>query len=656
LEILNFIRLKNLLLTACRKIFLLLIILVSARCTAQVCTGSLGDPVFTIDFGAGNNPGAVNSHVSSAYQYTGLDCPNEGFYAIRNSTFFCFSNDWHVVPFDHSPNDPNGYFLLVNALTGPSLIYQDTISGLCPGISFETSAWIINLLKQTACSNNGIDPNLSFFITDLGGNIIAQYNSGNLPESDPYSWTQHRFLFNAPANGSIILKIVSNAGAGCGNEFALDDISFRPCGPSIVSTFANTSATQLNVCESNQPDVLLSSSYSGNFTAPLFQWQISTTQGNGWTDIAGANTSTYLRTPTPNGDYWYRCVIVESWLAGNPSCRFISNTLKVLVSKPPFAQATNYVFGCYGSTIYLFAAGGNNYEWFGPNGFYANVQGPEIPNVNFSHSGTYIVKVTTTPGCFAYDTTTLTIYAAPIASLTPTDISTCENVPVQLNAGGSTRYKWTPSIGLSNDTIANPVARPPSDITYTVRVYNEYTCYDTATVKITVWKNPVAFAGPDLFFRKGKSVQLTGNASGSNVSYSWSPPTYLDNPNYLKPIAKPPGTMTYKLTVTSNNGCGVSTDEVKVEAIDKLFIPTGFTPNKDGLNDKWEIVTFEDYENAVAEVYNRYGQLVYRGFAKNYKPWDGTFKGDPVIPGVYVYKVNLKNGKPILKGTLHLIR
>jgi gliding motility-associated-like protein len=243
-----------------------------------------------------------------------------------------------------------------------------------------------------------------------------------------------------------------------------------------------------------------------------------------------------------------------------------------------------------------------------------------------------------------------------VATLTPTDISICEDDSVQLFAGGSLRYKWSPPTGLSNDTIPNPVARPKNDITYTVRVFNEYTCYDEAIVRIIVWKKPKAFAGPDQYFRKGKPVQLDGNATGSNVTYSWSPPTYLDNPNYLKPVARPPSTITYTLTVISNNGCGISTDEVKLEAIDKLFIPTGFTPNSDGLNDKWEIVTFEDYPEAVAEVYNRYGQLVYRGNGNNYKPWDGTYKGKPALPGVYVYLVNLRNGKPVLKGTLTLIR
>lgn len=639
-----------------KQILLYTFLLFITKAGAQLCTGSLGDAVSTIDFGAGFTPGLPISNVSPAYQYTSQDCPPEGFYAIRNSTFFCFDNEWHIVPYDHSPNDPNGYFLLVNALTGPSLFFTDTVTGLCPGMSFEASAWIINLMKPAGCNGNGIDPNLTFTITDMSGVLLAQYNTGNIGESDVVVWTQHNFLFTAPANGSIIIKISGLAEAGCGNDFGIDDISFRPCGPSISASFSNSTAQQITVCETNQQNTQVNAVYNGNFPNPVFQWQVSNTQGYSWSDIAGATAPTYLITPSSNGEYWYRCTVTDASLASNSSCRFASNVLKMLVIPQPFAQATNYVYGCYGSTIYLFAAGGSSYEWTGPNGFYSTEQGPAIPNVNFGHSGMYIVKVTTSAGCYAYDSTTLTIYAAPVATLMPTDISICEDDSVQLFAGGSLRYKWSPSIGLSNDTISNPVARPINDITYTVRVFNEYTCYDEASVRIIVWKKPKAFAGPDQYFRKGKPVQLDGNATGSNVSYSWSPPTYLDNPNYLKPVAKPPSTITYTLTVISNNGCGISTDEVKLEAIDKLFIPTGFTPNNDGLNDKWEIVTFEDYPEAVAEVYNRYGQLVYRGYGKNYKPWDGTYNGKPALPGVYVYLVNLHNGKSVLKGTLTLIR
>lgn len=639
-----------------KTILLGFVLIISIGLHAQVCTGSLGDPITTIDFGAGSNPGGPISNVPSTYQYTNQDCPQEGFYAIRNSTFACFNSDWHILPFDHSPNDPNGYFLLVNGLAGPSLIYQDTITGLCPNISVQVDAWVLNIFKPGACSGGGIDPNLTFSITDMSGNLIAQKSTNNLPEIDVQpQWTSHSFLFNAPINGSVILKITSNSQAGCGNDFAIDDIIFRPCGPTISATFAN-SLSPLSVCETNQSPVSMNAFYNGSFSNPIFQWQVSNNLGFSWSDIPGANGLNYSAIPGTIGQKWYRCLVTDASFGGNANCRFASNPIVISVVNPPFAQATNYVYGCYGSTIYFQAAGGSSYEWWGPNGFYSNQQAPAIPDVTFAATGTYVVKVSSAPGCFSYDTTTITIYAAPVATLTPRSVSICEGDSVQFNAGGSVRYKWSPSTDLSNDTIPNPWAKPTNDITYSVRVYNEYTCYDSLSVRVVVWKKPKAFAGPDKFFRKNKPVQLEGNATGTNVSYSWSPPTYLDNPTYLKAIARPPGTMTYVLTVVSNNGCGVSKDTVKLEAIDKLFIPTGFTPNGDGLNDKWEIVTFEDYEDAVAEVYNRYGQLMYRGYAKNYKPWDGTFKNKACLPGVYVYLINLHNGKPVLKGTLNLIR
>lgn len=641
-----------------KKILFFFCAFVSTRAGAQGCSGNSALSSLTINFGGGPNPGPSISNVPSTYQYTNQDCPPEGFYAIRNSTFFCFNSDWHVVPYDHSPNDPVGYFLMVNALMGPSLIYQDTITGLCANLIFEASTWVINFMKESGCGGNGIDPDLTFTVTDMNGSILGQYNTGSIPESQSVEWKQYNFLFTAPANGSVIIKITSIAFNGCGNEFGIDDISFRPCGPNIFASFANTNSQQLTFCVNNPQNVVLNATYNNSFPNPVFQWQVSNDRGFSWTDIPGANNNSYsLTTPASSGEWWYRCIITDASLLNNPGCRFSSNTLKILISTiPSFVQATLYQYGCLGGTTYLMASGGIQFEWTGPNNFYSTEQSPRLDNLSYSHTGTYIVKVTNVGGCSAFDSINLIIYAAPIATLTPVEASICEGDSVQLFAGGSIRYKWSPSSGLSNDTISNPFAKPVSNTIYSVRVYNEYTCYDTASVKITVWKNPKAFAGADKYLRKGKTVQLDGGISGDNISYSWSPPDYLDNPLLIKPKAGPPASSVYRLTVVSNNGCGTSFDEVKVEVIDKLFIPTGFTPNSDGLNDKWEIVTFEDYPKATVEVFNRYGQLIYRGFGNNYVPWDGTFKGKLVMPGVYAYIVRLNNNTAVLKGTITLIR
>ena len=637
-----------------KKLILLFCIFWSFQICAQPCPGSLGNSVYTISFGAGNNPGLPNNNVPLTYQYTDQDCPQEGFYSLRNTSFFCFNSQWHNVPFDHSPNDPTGYFLIVNALNGPSLIYEETVSGLCPNTPFEFNAWVANLAKQDACNSNAVNPNLTFTITDNSGNVLTQYNTGSISENQLLTWLPHSFYFTPPPNGTVKLKITSLASAGCGNEFAIDDITFRPCGPNISAAFSNSNTQEINFCEGTQQNILLTSTFSNAFPNPVLQWQANE-QGFGWVDIPGATSANYtLIPPSSIGEYRYRCAITDMSFSGNSSCRFVSNTLKVTISEAPFVQATAYQYGCYGGTVYLGAAGGEYFEWTGPNGFYSTDQIPRIDNLNFSHAGVYVVKVTSV--CSAYASVNLIIYAAPVATLNLADISICEGDSVQLVAGGSIHYDWTPKTGVSNDTIFNPFVKPRNDIRYTVRVYNEYSCYDTAGVNVTVWKKPKAFAGPDKFVKKGKSVKLEGGITGSNINYSWSPPEYLDNPLVVQPNAGPPVSSIYTLTVVSNDGCGTSTDNVKVEVIDKLFIPTGFTPNNDGLNDKWEITIFEDYPKAVVEVFNRFGQLVYRSLANNYKPWDGNFKGQPAIPGVYAYVVRLNNNTAVLKGTLMLIR
>jgi gliding motility-associated-like protein len=120
-------------------------------------------------------------------------------------------------------------------------------------------------------------------------------------------------------------------------------------------------------------------------------------------------------------------------------------------------------------------------------------------------------------------------------------------------------------------------------------------------------------------------------------------------------MATPVQTTRYTLAVTSSYGCGTVTDTVTVKVIDSLLIPTAFTPNHDGLNDSWEIITFTKYPQAIVEVYNRWGERVYSSTGNNYRPWDGKFRGQLADPGAYVYYVRLRKNAEVIKGILNLI-
>jgi gliding motility-associated-like protein len=172
---------------------------------------------------------------------------------------------------------------------------------------------------------------------------------------------------------------------------------------------------------------------------------------------------------------------------------------------------------------------------------------------------------------------------------------------------------------------------------------------------ILVNPTPVADAGPDKTVLEGGVVQLTpALLSGISVTYTWTPSVGLNNPNIPDPIASPSDDITYLLTVTSDKNC-TTTDQVFVKVLKAPEIPNIFSPNGDGIHDKWVITFLETYPGCTVEVFNRYGQRVY--FSVGYtKPWDGTINGKPVPVGTYYYIVDPKNGRKKQSGYVDVIR
>lgn len=94
---------------------------------------------------------------------------------------------------------------------------------------------------------------------------------------------------------------------------------------------------------------------------------------------------------------------------------------------------------------------------------------------------------------------------------------------------------------------------------------------------------------------------------------------------------------------------------VRVYVYKEIFVPTGFTPDGDGLNDIWNIPALGAFGNFDLSVFNKYGQLVFYNKDIN-RPWDGKYNGLPQPSGVYVYIIKMKESGVLLKGTVQIIR
>jgi mucin-2 len=122
---------------------------------------------------------------------------------------------------------------------------------------------------------------------------------------------------------------------------------------------------------------------------------------------------------------------------------------------------------------------------------------------------------------------------------------------------------------------------------------------------------------------------------------------------------------TYYGAVVSDSGCESSHLPVTVDlTFCNIIIPDGFSPNNDGINDTFEIPNLAiHYPNFTLEIYNRYGNIIYKG-NRNVPNWDGTTTvggmnlGDKLLPtGVYFYILDYRDGiKKAEQGSLYLNR
>ncbi len=534
---------------------------------AQLCTGSLGDAIVNIDFGSGIGRGPALGSAITAYTYSASGELDEGEYTISNTTSGLKGTAW-VTSNDHTPNDVNGYMMVINCATLASegVFYKKTVSGLCQNTTYEFSSWIMNVMNFTSPN-----PNVTFRISTVGGTILGTYNTGQIPVYSSPTWNQYGFYFTTGTATQVVITMLNSApSAFPGNDLALDDITFRACGPLVSSTVENHSTTNLTACENQVPQYTFNGSITtGVYTTPAYQWQISIDGGTTWTDISGATSINYtVQPPQTAGVYMYRLSTAESTNISSTSCRVSGTDIIVSVyATPNTPTVTTTTADCSVSngSITVTSPAGVTYSIDGANYVSSNV---------FSglSSGNYNVTVkNTTTGCVS----TVTIAqvgiggvlpSAPnVTALAPVDCATTNGI-LTVNDTAS-QYSYDNGVTWSTSNVAS---LPPGD--YLVVIKNAAGCISAASAVTIPTANGFP-ATPTLVIVQPDCTHATGSITVTDIqsAYSFDNGATWISSNSISNLSA--GTY----SVLTKNALGCSSEVVSViitDYVNNIALPT----------------------------------------------------------------------------------
>ena len=566
----------------------------------QICTGNKGVNIFKDgDFGSGVSPMLLtNPNIAPGYTYT-TSLPSDGFYSVTNNT-----GAWNLYPSwlsirNNSP-DPNGYMMVVNASFSPGVFYEKTINDICGNTLYEFSADVINLIKSNTA--NHTDPVIDFLIDGQ-----VRFSTGLIPKSE--RWITYGFTFTAPVNASSVrLTLRNSAQGGFGNDLALDNISFRACGPSAFVGIDPEKAILL--CSDDDP-FTIRAEIQGS-TNPRIIWQ-SSVDGTEWNEYGVKNTSSITHDNFTVGTYYYRYLTAgDDFSILNEKCRVISDVITVQVLPLEY---------------YITDSICSNQKYI-------------LGNQNLDKSGNYQATLSSSRGCDSIVYLTLKVIEPEVDFAEYHEI--CNHGIDILKANFAGGY----TVAVNNDPgiyLNDLPYRLPLQVGFpnVIAIESDNGCLSDFNVNLP---DPMeVLATLDTSYISANIYQLTIQSDVKVTNINWNDLDRLDCQTCLTPKIKITEDTNVKVDLVFENGCRVSLSTLlKFKEIPKFIFSNIFSPNGDGNNDVF-FIAYPD-ENIVIKnfmIFDRWGSMVFSNLngKTNDKTsgWDGKINGADASVGVYQY-------------------
>lgn len=600
----------------------------SGQVCQSVCTGNLGENIFPNgDFGRGvPNILATDPKLAPGYTYTLNPPPNDGLYTITNNTTswgWFAASDW--IDIKDRSDDPQGYMMVVNASYTPGLFFEKKVP-VCENALYEFSIDVISV-AMTRPGYNPILPNLSFLID---GKVACA--TGDVRADG--KWYTYRFSFNtAPGTSEVTLSLRNNAPGGLGNDLAIDNISFRACGPEI--TLADT----VLFCK-DKPVSIAAQLANSPYNTTNYQWQRNTPAG--WVDVAGANAAQYV-VPTPATGDAYRLVVANS--PGNlklPYCRAVSFSVDLMpedLSKFQISGTDTIV--CNGAPAILDAGRQQRYRW---------TTGDTTSTTKAPDPGWYGVGIVSKNGCPAQDS--IYVYEVRLEGGAEAFDPHCYgymdgSIQIKDLKGGTGPLRFALKGGpWQTATRFGALAAGNYDVILTDSLGCE------VVIPLTITNPPkleLQITGQNKM-TEGSSIALETHVNFPATRLEWYPTDYISCTSCANTVVSPVRNAIYIVRGTDADGCFTTdTFYIKVEPNRDLYVPNVFRPDN-ALQGNGYFTIFPVSQDAFVKkilVFDRWGSLL---FQEENLPanaprmrWNGTLpNGKRAAPGVYIWVAELE--------------
>jgi gliding motility-associated-like protein len=367
-------------------------------------------------------------------------------------------------------------------------------------------------------------------------------------------------------------------------------------------------------------------------------------------------------------------IVLTLTSTNNGTCNVVSDVIQINFVAPPFANfsGTNVCEGLLNVfTDFSLPGSGTltNWAWRFQTG---QTSGLQNPTYNFVNPGSYPVEliVTNSNGCKDTVSISVSVFDKPLADFT--SVNSCPNNQVTVaftdasTSSETINYWFYDFGGQGSAALANVNQQFASGGTYTIThiVSTVNNCSDTIVQSVVI--DPLPDAGFYYNSNGGMNIGAVFNfidTSDYAVSYSWN---FGDGSTSgsMNPSHTYYGNGNYYIVLQVTNALGCIDSAIRFIAINTVtneintLIPTIISPNGDSSNDVWKLDFLKlAYPNAHVEIYNEWGQTIFT--SDGYEiPWDGTYKGEPVPDGNYLYVIQLNaNASPdIYKGILMVLR